>query len=88
MTDWSGRDRVDWRPKEYWKPGTEVTLNAELNGTDSGAAGGWFVRDYTTTFTIGARQIAKVDLDSAPAHARTRRRDGPAHTGLRRHAGR
>ncbi|MCZ4513876.1 Ig-like domain-containing protein, partial [Streptomyces sp. ActVer] len=64
LTDWSGRDRADWRPKEYWKPGTKVTLDAELNGTDSGAAGGWFVRDYTTTFTIGARQIVKVDLDS------------------------
>ncbi|MFB6638117.1 Ig-like domain-containing protein [Streptomyces chartreusis] len=73
MRDWSGRDRVDWRPKEYWKPGTKVTLNARLNGTDSGAAGGWFVRDYTTTFTIGARQIVKVDLDD---HRLTLVRDG------------
>ncbi|MFD3596848.1 Ig-like domain-containing protein [Streptomyces sp. NPDC058656] len=73
LTDWSGRDRVDWRPKEYWKPGTKVTLNAELNGTDSGTAGGWFVRDYSTTFTIGARQIAKVDLDR---HQLTLVRDG------------
>jgi lipoprotein-anchoring transpeptidase ErfK/SrfK len=64
IRDWSGGDRVDWRPRTYWKPGTKVTLNAELNGTDSGADGGWFVRDYTTTFTIGARQIVKVDLDS------------------------
>lgn len=73
IRDWSGRDRVDWRPKAYWKPGTEVTLNAELNGTDSGAGGGWFVRDYTTTFTVGARQIVKVDLDS---HRLTLLRDG------------
>lgn len=73
LTDWSGRDRVDWRPKSYWKPGTKVTLNAELNGTDSGTNGGWFVRDYTTTFTIGARQIAEVDLDS---HQLTLVRDG------------
>ncbi|MES5823311.1 Ig-like domain-containing protein [Streptomyces sp. RG80] len=63
LQDWSGRDRVDWRPKSYWKPGTKVTLDAQLNGTDSGADGGWFVRDYTTTVTIGARQIVKVDLD-------------------------
>ncbi|MGW3936100.1 L,D-transpeptidase [Streptomyces phaeochromogenes] len=73
LTDWSGRDRVDWRPKAYWKPGTKVTLDAELNGTDSGAGGGWFVRDYTTTFTIGARQIAEVDLDR---HQLTLVRDG------------
>ncbi|MFD7609520.1 Ig-like domain-containing protein [Streptomyces sp. NPDC059828] len=75
MRDWSGNDRVDWRPKAYWKPGTKVTLNAELNGTDSGGGGGWFVRDYTTTFTIGAQQIVKVDLDS---HQLTLLRDGKA----------
>ncbi|WP_329161715.1 Ig-like domain-containing protein [Streptomyces anulatus] len=63
MRDWSGRDRVDWRPRTYWKPGTEVRLDAELNGTDSGAVGGWFVRDYTTSFTVGDRQIVEVDLD-------------------------
>jgi lipoprotein-anchoring transpeptidase ErfK/SrfK len=73
IRDWSGRDRVDWRPRAYWKPGTKVTLDAELNGTDSGADGGWFVRDYTTTFTIGAQQIVKVDLDS---HHLTLVRDG------------
>ncbi|OIJ98587.1 L,D-transpeptidase [Streptomyces colonosanans] len=64
MKDWSGKDRVDWRPKEYWQPGTKVTLDARLNGTDSGASGGWFVRDYKLGFTIGARQVVKVDLDS------------------------
>ncbi|MFI9170840.1 L,D-transpeptidase [Streptomyces lincolnensis] len=73
IRDWSGRDRVDWRPKAYWKPGTKVTLNAELNGTDSGTGGGWFVRDYTTSFTVGARQIVKVDLDH---HRLTLLRDG------------
>ncbi|MER6097371.1 Ig-like domain-containing protein [Streptomyces sp. NPDC001728] len=61
VKDYSGRDRADWRPREYWKPGTKVTLEADLNGTDSG--GGWFVRDYRTGFTIGASQIVKVDLD-------------------------
>ncbi|WP_374936708.1 Ig-like domain-containing protein [Streptomyces sp. Ru71] len=63
MKDWSGKDRVDWRPKEYWRPGTEVTLDARLNGTDSGSDGGWFVRDYRVAFTVGARQVVKVDLD-------------------------
>lgn len=63
MKDWSGKDRVDWRPKEYWRPGTRVTLNARLNGTDSGADGGWFVRDYRLRFTVGAQQVVRVDLD-------------------------
>ncbi|MEV6395451.1 Ig-like domain-containing protein [Streptomyces sp. NPDC051907] len=73
MRDWSGKDRVDWRPRTYWKPGTRVTLDAQLNGTDSGTDGGWFVRDYTTTFAVGAQQIVKVDLDS---HQLTLMRDG------------
>ncbi|MFG3349952.1 Ig-like domain-containing protein [Streptomyces sp. NPDC048018] len=72
MQDWSGRDRVDWRPKEYWKSGTKVRLDAELNGVDSGA-GGWFVRDYSTTFTVGRNQVVKVDLD---AHRLRLLRDG------------
>ncbi|MFE1499911.1 Ig-like domain-containing protein, partial [Streptomyces albidoflavus] len=71
VKDYSGRDRADWRPREYWKPGTKVTLEADLNGTDSG--GGWFVRDYRTGFTIGAAQIVGVDLDR---HTLTLRRDG------------
>lgn len=73
MKDWSGRDRVDWRPKTYWEPGTEVTLRAELDGTDSGKGGGFFVRDYTTKFTVGSRQIVRVDLDT---HELTLERDG------------
>ncbi|MEU4273921.1 L,D-transpeptidase family protein [Streptomyces tanashiensis] len=73
VKDYSGRDRADWRPREYWKPGTKVTLEADLDGTDSG--GGWFVRDYRTGFTIGAAQIVKVDLDT---HRLTVERDGRA----------
>ncbi|MFI6638980.1 Ig-like domain-containing protein [Streptomyces sp. NPDC050504] len=62
IEDYTGKDRADWRPKEYWKPGTKVTLDATLNGTDSG--GSWFVRDYRTGFTVdSAARIVKVDLD-------------------------
>ncbi|MFI2113834.1 Ig-like domain-containing protein [Streptomyces rubiginosohelvolus] len=73
LQDYSGKDRVDWRPKEYWKPGTKVTLDAQLNGVDTGADGGWFVRDYATTFTVGAAQVVKVDLDG---HRLALHRDG------------
>ncbi len=73
LQHYSGKDRVDWRPAEYWKPGTKVTLKAELNGIDTGADGGWFVRDYLTTFTIGAAQVVKVDLDG---HRLALHRDG------------
>lgn len=73
LRDYSGRDRVDWRPKEYWKSGTRITLDAQLNGVDSGPSGGFFVRDYATTFTVGASQVVKVDLDR---HRLALRRDG------------
>ncbi|MFE7464044.1 Ig-like domain-containing protein [Streptomyces sp. NPDC057499] len=73
LQDYSGKDRVDWRPREYWKSGTKVTLDADLNGIDSGPSGGWFVRDYRTTFTIGAEQVVKVDLDR---HRLALKRDG------------
>ncbi|MEV0321021.1 Ig-like domain-containing protein [Streptomyces sp. NPDC050659] len=67
IKNYDGRDRVDWRPKEYWKSGTKVKLDAQLNGVDSGADGGWFVRDYVTGFTVGKSQKVKVDLDSKQA---------------------
>lgn len=73
LRDYSGRDRVDWRPREYWKSGTRITLDAELNGVDSGPSGGWFVRDYATTFTIGSSQVVEVDLDR---HRLALKRDG------------
>ncbi|MGX2993726.1 Ig-like domain-containing protein [Streptomyces sp. JNUCC 64] len=61
---YDGKDRIDWRPEEYWKPGTTVRLQADLNGVDSGPEGGFFVRDYDTSFTIGAAQVVKADLDA------------------------
>lgn len=75
LQDYSGKDRVDWRPKQYWKPGTKVTLDADLNGVDSGDGGGWFVRDYDTGFTVGQNQQVTVDLDSKQL---TLERDGQA----------
>ncbi len=75
IKNYDGKDRVDWRPKEYWKSGTKVKLDAQLNGVDSGADGGWFVRDYDTAVTVGRNQVVKVNLDSKTA---TLTRDGKA----------
>ncbi|WP_256987717.1 Ig-like domain-containing protein [Streptomyces sp. BR123] len=62
--DHTGSDRVDWRPKDYWKPGTDVKVEMNLNGVDSGQGGGYFVRDYDTNFKIGKDRRLQVDLDS------------------------
>ncbi|MBT2471421.1 L,D-transpeptidase family protein [Streptomyces sp. ISL-66] len=64
IKDYSGKDRVDWRPKEYWKSGTDVKVDMHLNGVDSGPGGGMFVKDYTTEFKIGKDRRTKVDLDT------------------------
>ncbi|WP_443065368.1 Ig-like domain-containing protein [Streptomyces sp. NBC_00536] len=60
--DYSGNDRVDWRPKDYWKSGTDVKVEMKLNGIDSG--GGYFVKDYNTEFKIGKDRRMTVDLDT------------------------
>lgn len=65
IKDYSGKDRVDWRPKEYWKSGTDVKVDMHLNGVDSGPGGGMFVKDYSTEFKIGKDRRMKVDLDTS-----------------------
>ncbi|MFJ6792779.1 Ig-like domain-containing protein [Streptomyces sp. NPDC091268] len=62
--DYSGKDRVDWRPREYWKSGTEVKVDMKLSGVDSGQGGGLFARDYNTEFKIGKDRRMEVSLDS------------------------
>ncbi|MFI9081770.1 Ig-like domain-containing protein [Streptomyces sioyaensis] len=63
IKDYSGKDRVDWRPKDFWKPGTKVSLKADLTGIAS-SDGTYFARDYTTTFTIGSDRRIEVDVPS------------------------
>jgi lipoprotein-anchoring transpeptidase ErfK/SrfK len=48
---WISAQEVRWRPKEYWKPGTEVTVDADLVGKDLGGMYGQV--DRTAHFTIG-----------------------------------
>ncbi len=63
LPDQDGGSRVHWRPKEYWDPGTEVTVAADLLGVDLG--GGAFGReDVSSHFTIGRSQIVKADVNS------------------------
>jgi len=59
--DISGKDRADWRPREFWPSGTTVTLNANLAGVASGP-GTYFARDYETSFTVGTDRVVEVDV--------------------------
>jgi lipoprotein-anchoring transpeptidase ErfK/SrfK len=63
LPDENGGSRVHWRPKEYWKAGTKVSVSAKLFGVEYG--GGQFgAADVTSTFSIGRAQVVKADVNS------------------------
>ncbi|MCX5194265.1 Ig-like domain-containing protein [Streptomyces sp. NBC_00249] len=69
---WFGNERLDFRPKEYWKAGTEVTVKMNLRDVE-GAPGSYGIQDKTIRFTVGRSQVSTVD---AAAHTMEVRRDG------------
>ncbi|WP_084789615.1 L,D-transpeptidase [Saccharomonospora iraqiensis] len=58
-----GGRSVHWRPKEYWEPGTEVSVSANVYGvrTGEGTYGG---NDLTVDFSIGRSQIVKANTQT------------------------
>jgi lipoprotein-anchoring transpeptidase ErfK/SrfK len=60
---WFNDKEIHYRPKDYWPSGTKVSLRVPLKGVDAGA-GVWGVRDRTIGFTIGARHISVVNVNS------------------------
>ena len=59
---WLDPYELRWRPKDYWEPGTEVTVNADIYGRDFGG-GVWGSSDAETSFTIGDEVETVVDND-------------------------
>ncbi|MCX5204085.1 Ig-like domain-containing protein [Streptomyces sp. NBC_00237] len=57
---WFGNDRLDFRPEEYWKPGTKVTVKINLDGVQ-GRKGVYGKQNRTVKFTIGRSQVSTVD---------------------------
>ncbi|GGM90789.1 hypothetical protein GCM10009721_15350 [Terrabacter tumescens] len=58
---WLSSREAHWRPKTYWKAGSKVHVEANLNGVPAG--GGRFGEmSRTSDFTIGRSVIAKVNL--------------------------
>ena len=60
---WYSGTEARFRPKNYWKPGTRVSVKADLNGVDAGA-GIYGQSSASTSFTVGRSLITKVDLAS------------------------
>ncbi|KOV61739.1 lipoprotein [Streptomyces sp. MMG1121] len=69
---WFGKDRLDFRPEQYWKPGTQVTVDLNLRDVP-GAPGVYGLQDKTFAFTVGRSQVSLVD---AAKHTMEVRRDG------------
>ncbi|MCH0556223.1 Ig-like domain-containing protein [Streptomyces sp. MUM 16J] len=57
---WFGDRRLDFRPPEYWKTGSKITVEIDLDGVQ-GAKGVYGVQKKTVSFTIGRSQISTVD---------------------------
>ncbi|MGW1883042.1 Ig-like domain-containing protein [Streptomyces sp. NPDC001970] len=69
---WFDGQRLDFRPRDYWKPGAKVTVDLRLRDVE-GAPGVFGIQRKTITFTVGRSQISTVD---ARNHTMEVRRDG------------
>lgn len=58
---WFGNDRLDFRPEKYWKEGTKVTVDLNLDGVE-GRPGVYGEQDKKVSFTIGRNQVSVVDV--------------------------
>ncbi|MFJ6724884.1 Ig-like domain-containing protein [Streptomyces sp. NPDC091281] len=58
---WFGNDRLDFRPEQYWKAGTKVTVKLDLDGVE-GRDGVYGKQTKTVSFTIGRNQVSVVDV--------------------------
>jgi len=57
---WISDTEVHWRPAQYWKPGTDVTVKADINSIPAGN-GIYGQKSRTSTFHVGRSVISKVN---------------------------
>lgn len=63
LPDDNGGARAHWRPRQYWTPGTTVSLDARLYGLAYGN-GAYGAEDLTLDFTIGRSQVVVANAQS------------------------
>jgi lipoprotein-anchoring transpeptidase ErfK/SrfK len=59
---WMSDEQVNWRPKDFWKPGTSVRVRVRLYGVDTGG-GVMGTADHESGFVIGRDQRAIGDVN-------------------------
>ena len=69
---WLDNRQLMWRPKNYWTPGTTVTIKAPLTGVQTGPDK-WVANDDSAGFTVGSSMVSTVDIKN---HHMTVRRGG------------
>jgi lipoprotein-anchoring transpeptidase ErfK/SrfK len=57
---WSGDKQVTWRPKEYWKSGTKIKVDAAVYGKPLGG-GSYGREDKGASATVGDKLVAVAD---------------------------
>ena len=60
---WISDNEVHWRPKNYWRPGTDVSVNADIGGVSAGN-GIYGQKDRTMKFHVGDSMVSKVDMNT------------------------
>ncbi|QRX94364.1 L,D-transpeptidase [Streptomyces noursei] len=69
---WFGHRRLDFRPRERWRPGTRLTVQLRLREVRTGP-GAYGIQHKTLHYQVGRDQVSTVD---AARHTLTVRRDG------------
>jgi lipoprotein-anchoring transpeptidase ErfK/SrfK len=60
---WISDNEAHYRPKNYWKPGTEVTVRADVNSVHAGN-GIYGQEDRVSRFTIGDKVVMRAHIPS------------------------
>src|SRR5206468_10718295 len=60
---WISDTELHWRPKKYWKSGTKVTVDADIDSVPAGN-GVFGQTSRVNKFTIGRSMISKVNMNT------------------------
>jgi len=60
---WMSDYEAHWRPKSYWEPGTDVSVDVDVNSVDAGN-GIYGQESRQVDFTVGDANIYRVNMDT------------------------